>query len=82
VIDAIFQSIAKTTFECVFQEWMDRLAQCCVKVGGSVEGPEKSLRMIQVLLDPFRGANSPTPDSLHLFTRRYAPVNNVLRDIG
>jgi hypothetical protein len=29
-IDAIFQSIEKATLECVFQEWLDRLAQYCV----------------------------------------------------
>jgi hypothetical protein len=38
VIDAIFQSIENVTLECVFQEWMDRLAQCCVVVGSLVEG--------------------------------------------
>jgi hypothetical protein len=32
VIDAIFQSIENATLECVFQEWMGRLAQCCVAV--------------------------------------------------
>jgi hypothetical protein len=37
-IDVIFQSIEKATLERVFQEWMDRLAQCCVAVGGLVEG--------------------------------------------
>jgi transposase len=36
-IDAIFQSIDKATLERVFQEWMYRLAQCCVAVGGLVE---------------------------------------------
>jgi hypothetical protein len=38
MIDAIFQSIEKATLERVFQKWMDRLAQCCVAVGGSVDG--------------------------------------------
>jgi hypothetical protein len=33
-IDAIFQSIENATLERVFQEWMDRLAQCCVTIGG------------------------------------------------
>jgi transposase len=37
-IDAIFQSIEKATLKRVFQEWMDRLAQCYVAVGGFVEG--------------------------------------------
>jgi hypothetical protein len=37
-IDAIFQSIEKATLERVFQEWMDRLAKCCVAVGGLIEG--------------------------------------------
>jgi hypothetical protein len=37
VIDAIFQSIEKITSEGVFQEWMDRLIQRCVAVGGLVE---------------------------------------------
>jgi hypothetical protein len=37
-IDAIFQSIEKVTLERVFQEWMDRLVQYCVAVGGLVEG--------------------------------------------
>jgi hypothetical protein len=37
-IDAIFPSIDKTRLERAFQEWMDRLAQCCVAVGGLVEG--------------------------------------------
>jgi transposase len=37
-IDAIFQSIKKTTLERVFQEWVDRLAQCGVAVGGLVKG--------------------------------------------
>jgi hypothetical protein len=46
--------------ERVFQEWMDRLAQCYVAVGGLTEGAQKSLRMIQVLLDQFRDANSPS----------------------
>jgi histone-lysine N-methyltransferase SETMAR len=36
-IDAIFQSIKKSTVECVSQKWMDRLAQCCMAVGGFVE---------------------------------------------
>jgi hypothetical protein len=36
--DAIFQSIGKASLEHVFQEWMDRLAQCCMAVGGLVEG--------------------------------------------
>jgi hypothetical protein len=31
---AIFQSIEEATLERMFQEWMDRLAQCCVAVGG------------------------------------------------
>jgi hypothetical protein len=34
VIDAIFQSIEETALECVFEEWMDRLAQSCVAVDG------------------------------------------------
>jgi hypothetical protein len=38
-IDPIFQSIEEATLESVFQESMDRLAQCCVAVGGFVEGP-------------------------------------------
>jgi hypothetical protein len=38
VIDAIFPSIEETTLEDVFQEWMDRLAQYCVAVGGLAEG--------------------------------------------
>jgi hypothetical protein len=37
-IDAIFQCVERTTLEHVFQEWMDRLSQCCVAVSGSVEG--------------------------------------------
>jgi hypothetical protein len=37
-IDAIVQSIRKTTLERVFQEWMDGAGQCCVAVGGLVEG--------------------------------------------
>jgi hypothetical protein len=37
-IDAILQSIEKATLEGLFQEWMDRLARCCVAVGGLVEG--------------------------------------------
>jgi hypothetical protein len=37
-IDAVFQSIEKSTLERVFQEWMDRLVQWCVAVGGLVEG--------------------------------------------
>jgi hypothetical protein len=36
-IDAIFQSIERATLERVFQEWMDRLTQCCVAVGDLVE---------------------------------------------
>jgi hypothetical protein len=36
--DAIFQSIEEAVLERVFQEWMDRLAQCCVAVGGLGEG--------------------------------------------
>jgi hypothetical protein len=56
-IDAIFQSIENATLEHVFQEWMDRLAQCCVAVGDFIEDRSKSLRMIQVLLDQFRDAN-------------------------
>jgi hypothetical protein len=38
-IDAIFQSIEEATLERVFSDWMDRLAQCCMAVAGSVEGP-------------------------------------------
>jgi transposase len=38
VIDAISRFIEKATLERVFQEWMHRLAQCCVEVGGRVEG--------------------------------------------
>jgi histone-lysine N-methyltransferase SETMAR len=37
-IDAIFQSIEKATLERMFQERIDRLAQCCVAVDGSIEG--------------------------------------------
>jgi hypothetical protein len=37
-IDAIFQSIEKNTLERLFQEWMDRLAQCCMAVSGFAEG--------------------------------------------
>jgi hypothetical protein len=37
-IDVIFQFIGTATFKRVFQEWMDRLAQCCVAVGGLAEG--------------------------------------------
>jgi hypothetical protein len=33
-IDVIFQSNEEVTLERVFQEWMDRLAQYCVAVGG------------------------------------------------
>jgi histone-lysine N-methyltransferase SETMAR len=33
-IDAVLPSIENATLERVFQEWMDRLAQCCVAVGG------------------------------------------------
>jgi DNA-binding transcriptional regulator YbjK len=40
-IDAIFQSIEKGTLERVFQEWMNRLAQYCVAVGGLVEDTQK-----------------------------------------
>jgi hypothetical protein len=40
-IDAIFQSNGEAALECIFQEWMDRLAQCCAGVGGFVEGTEK-----------------------------------------
>jgi histone-lysine N-methyltransferase SETMAR len=36
-IDAIFQSLEKATLERVFQEWMDRLAQCRVVLGSLVE---------------------------------------------
>jgi hypothetical protein len=28
----------KATFECVFQEWMGRLVQCCEAVGAFVAG--------------------------------------------
>jgi hypothetical protein len=35
-IDAIFQSLEEATSERVVQEWMDRLTQCCVAVGGLV----------------------------------------------
>jgi transposase len=37
-IDAIIQSPEKTTMESVFQEWTGRLVQCCVPVGGLMEG--------------------------------------------
>jgi hypothetical protein len=37
-IDAIFQSIEKTTLVRVFQECRDRLVQCCMAVNGLVEG--------------------------------------------
>jgi hypothetical protein len=65
-IDAIFPSIEGATLERVFQKWMDRLAQYCVADGDLIEGTEKSLRMIQVLLDQFRDANQcpPTPDTI------------------
>jgi hypothetical protein len=56
-IDAIFGSIEKVTLERVFQEWIDRLAQCYMAIGGIVEGTRNSLRMIQVLLDQFRDVN-------------------------
>jgi hypothetical protein len=36
-IDVIFQSLENATLEHVFQEWMDRLAQCCVAVNGLIE---------------------------------------------
>jgi hypothetical protein len=36
--DVIFQSIKKATLERVFREWMDRLGQCYVAVGGLLEG--------------------------------------------
>jgi hypothetical protein len=35
--DAIFQSIEEATLERAFQDWMDKLVQCCVTVGGLVE---------------------------------------------
>jgi hypothetical protein len=38
VIGVILQSIEKATLERMFQEWMDRLAQCCVAAGSLVEG--------------------------------------------
>jgi hypothetical protein len=38
VVDVIFQFIEKATLERVFQEWMDRLAQCRMVIGGLVEG--------------------------------------------
>jgi hypothetical protein len=37
-IGAIFQSIEQAILERAFQEWTDRLAQCCVAVNGLVEG--------------------------------------------
>jgi hypothetical protein len=37
-IDAIFQSIEKAILERLFQDWMDRLAQSCVVIGGLVKG--------------------------------------------
>jgi hypothetical protein len=37
-IDTIFQFIEKASLKRVFQEWMDRLAQCCMAVGDSVKG--------------------------------------------
>jgi hypothetical protein len=40
-IDAIFQYIEEATLDCVFQEWMDRLMQCCAAVGGLIEGTKK-----------------------------------------
>jgi hypothetical protein len=40
-IRAFFQSIEESTLERVFQEWMDRLVQCFVAVGGLVEGTYK-----------------------------------------
>jgi hypothetical protein len=33
-----FQSIGEARLKRVFHKWMDRLAQCYVAVGGSVEG--------------------------------------------
>jgi hypothetical protein len=36
-IDVISQSIEEATLEHVFQEWMDRLAQCYVAVDGLAE---------------------------------------------
>jgi hypothetical protein len=36
-----FQSIEKFTLERVFQEWMDRLGQCCVTADDLVEGTYK-----------------------------------------
>jgi hypothetical protein len=56
-IAAIFHSIEKATLERVFQEWIDRLAQCCVAAGDLIEGTQKSLRMIQAVVDHFRDAN-------------------------
>jgi hypothetical protein len=40
-IDAISQPIGKAKLERVFQEWMHRLAQCCVAVGDLVESTSK-----------------------------------------
>jgi hypothetical protein len=36
-MDAFFQSTEEATLGRVFQEWMDRLMQCCVAVGDLVE---------------------------------------------
>jgi hypothetical protein len=38
VSEAIYQFIEKVTLGRVFQEWMDRLVQCCLAVGGLTEG--------------------------------------------
>jgi hypothetical protein len=37
LLQAIFYSTENATLEHVFQEWTDRLAQCCVVVGREVE---------------------------------------------
>jgi hypothetical protein len=63
-IDATLRSIEDARLERVFQEWMNRLAECCVAVGGSIEGTSKGLKMIQVLLDQFPDVTC-APDILY-----------------
>jgi hypothetical protein len=65
-IDAIFQYIEKAPLERVFQEWMDRLAQCCVAVGGLVEGTEKARGRSQFHSTSFEMLINP-PDTLSNF---------------
>jgi hypothetical protein len=57
----VIDATEKAILEHMFQEWMNKLAQYCVAVGGLGEGMEKSLRPTQVLLDSFRDANQPPP---------------------